>query len=146
MPDFESGAFNRALPPLRYVSLILRDLPIVAFCRYALFPKVIARQCVDPVCGVVSISVEHTYRFEGVRGQIFADKAQFVDQIGRHSNDVATCILRLKNVKELPRTCPEELRQRPAVQYLSRLFHHRDWIDAGIGNAARKNRDDGRRQ
>ena len=25
-PDFESGAFNRALPPLRFVYIVLRDI------------------------------------------------------------------------------------------------------------------------
>ena len=35
MPDFESGAFNRALPPLRFVYNDLRDAPRILFLPVA---------------------------------------------------------------------------------------------------------------
>ena len=35
MPDFESGAFNRALPPLRFIYNKLRDAPEALFQQLA---------------------------------------------------------------------------------------------------------------
>ena len=66
MPDFESGAFNRALPPLRYVfnNLQLLFAGLIGWCRF--WYRLRCHRSIDSRRGVrwckVSVSVRHLCR------------------------------------------------------------------------------------
>ena len=66
------------------------------------------------------------------------------DAVG-HRNDLATAGLGLVNVDELARGRPQDLAVGLCGGLLDRLRHKRNGIDAGVGDAAGKERDDGRR-
>jgi hypothetical protein len=56
---------------------------------------------------------------------------------------MAAGFLGLKNIKQLPRARPDELRVH-VIDHGYCFSHHRHGIAAGIGDAARKNRNIGR--
>lgn len=64
--------------------------------------------------------------------------------VGRR-DDLATASFRLVNVDELARGRPQDLAVGLGGGLLDRLRYKRNGIDAGIGDAAGKERDDGRR-
>lgn len=63
-----------------------------------------------------------------------------------HCDDLAAAGLRLVDVDKLARGRPQNLAVGLGGGLLDRLRHKRNGIDAGVGDAAGKERDDGRRR
>jgi hypothetical protein len=95
--------------------------------------------------GSSSVLIEHSYRFQGIISQIFADQRQLPEDVIGHGYDMTANRIRLKNIEQLTRACPYEPGVRRGGQPVHCLGHQRHGVHAGIGDAAGKHRDVSRR-
>jgi len=94
--------------------------------------------------GLQRVAAEHLDRLDGEGLQILADRGQLPNELARHRDDVAACRVRLKEIEQLPRARPDDLRARAHRQHANRLGDDGRRIPAGIGDAPCEHRHEAR--
>src|ERR1700761_3894522 len=61
---------------------------------------------IDLVVCRASIPIEHVDGFKRVRIEVFPDEIELAQYLRNHRNDVTAGIFCLKDIQQLPRTCP----------------------------------------
>src|SRR5215472_14380876 len=94
-------------------------------------------------CGP-SVRIEHFHCLQGIVVEILSDKVKLDQNVVCHCNDMAADCVRLEDIEQLARACPNQFGIRRLSEAANCLGHQRHRIDASIGDATRKDRDIGR--
>ena len=93
------------------------------------------------VLGSLTVIIEHFDGFQRIFVHILADQRQLLENVVGHSDHVTADVIRLKDIEQFARACPDQLPCWALLSDLDRLRHERHRIAAGIGDAAGKNGD-----
>src|SRR4051794_5496146 len=85
--------------------------------------------------------MEHRDGFKRIGCEILVDETKLAENVIGRCDDVATNLVGLEDIQQLPRRGPDELRLRSFAQDPYGIAHDRNRIDARISDASRKHRD-----
>src|SRR3954470_21155469 len=64
----------------------------------------------DLIGGSRRVAIEELHCLTGILSKILVDEIEFVEELVRHRNDIATALLGMEDVQEFPRACPQQFR------------------------------------